>query len=842
MGTSVFLSLLKILWILFFVGFFSISTAQSKEEFREKYSGFYLSNITKVSPGGQWVLMHHTNGSNIDKYELLKVSSKKTSSIPAALNFEFTDENHLAYHLSDQTVVFRNSVTGKENGIKEITMLQVFQNYGKSILRDEVHKRILVTEPNGNMIWQQEDITYAKVDEKQSKLYFTTSEKWGVFDIVTGSVDMINIKKKTNWLTQSVDDLVSMTIEPTFLEIFVHHLSSGTFNSTEVMLPNGFKMADSPEILLEVREDRFLFIPVQSKFSSTETLSIVYYTNQNSALKKPLIQLAIYDLQLNRWKWIPDANKPYQQQILLNDRGDFIQYDLAENKVDTLNNPKTKIELIRQYGQQKMEIKNQYYNHLNFLYDETTHHFLYFEKGKWWAENLNDGTVKRAPFGEDIILQDESYSGLADYPAGALVPDKRKGHFLVKAKNNLYLWDVINNRIEKFTKGRNTNDQFEMLEKPLWKKGASSWTMIKADEVAFTMPIFLKVRNSLSDESGLVLNTVANTKVLVYGKEKINFVSEGKNVLYATYSYNQPFALYHLKNNKTKLVYRSRGIVLGELPKLEKKLIHYKVNEKILNAYLLYPENYDNTKQYPLIVQVYENITQKLDRNERPALNSFSGIDLMHYALNGYFVLLPDLDYGVNDGQETMVKAISIIVDKIKENPMIDKKNMAIVGNSFGGYEASLFMGRTDLFKTAVIGVPITDVIHNSFSVNRIANTFRPDFSRVERQQLRMNTHTFENWDGYLKASPMYYIPYVKRPVLLWGGGKDTNVNPDQVRSYFLGLKRLQKKAVYLDYPNEGHAFTNPIAREDLNYKIWQWMEFMLKQKQPADWILPMQQ
>ncbi|WP_317174722.1 alpha/beta hydrolase family protein [Chryseobacterium antibioticum] len=58
-------------------------------------------------------------------------------------------------------------------------------------------------------------------------------------------------------------------------------------------------------------------------------------------------------------------------------------------------------------------------------------------------------------------------------------------------------------------------------------------------------------------------------------------------------------------------------------------------------------------------------------------------------------------------------------------------------------------------------------------------------------------------------------------PIMLWTSLKDNNVSPAQTRSYFLGLKRLGKGAVLLEYPLEGHSMIGSESSRDLNVRTW---------------------
>lgn len=74
----------------------------------------------------------------------------------------------------------------------------------------------------------------------------------------------------------------------------------------------------------------------------------------------------------------------------------------------------------------------------------------------------------------------------------------------------------------------------------------------------------------------------------------------------------------------------------------------------------------------------------------------------------------------------------------------------------------------------------------------------------------------------------------------MWLGKDDGNVAPDQSRSFFLGLKRLGKKGILMEYDKEKHTLMKRENQFDVNVKGWQWMDYFLKDNRPADWIKPL--
>lgn len=295
--------------------------------------------------------------------------------------------------------------------------------------------------------------------------------------------------------------------------------------------------------------------------------------------------------------------------------------------------------------------------------------------------------------------------------------------------------------------------------------------------------------------------------------------------------------LFSLAPSKVRKIFVDREAQSIKDAALKMELFRYRTSFKESSAVLLYPKNYDPGRKYPMIVNVYENTAKDILHDPVPNLYYGSGFNFMHYVHQGYFILLPELQYAADKVPERFIESLEASVRMALLNNTIDKERLAVVGVSFGGYESGLAMSNTSLFKTGIMGAMISDLVPYSLSYT---NMFpQPNYIRAETQQHSIKGSAFDNWERYETYSPLYHLPKVKQPVLIWYGAKDKNVPPAQSVSYFLGFKRLSKPAVLLEYPDEQHQITNPDSQLDINVRNWQWMDCFLKDKPPTDWIRP---
>ena len=58
---------------------------------------------------------------------------------------------------------------------------------------------------------------------------------------------------------------------------------------------------------------------------------------------------------------------------------------------------------------------------------------------------------------------------------------------------------------------------------------------------------------------------------------------------------------------------------------------------------LIKPDNFDPTKKYPMMVYIYEELSQGLHSYRAP--NPGTSINITRYVSNGYVVLQPDIVY-----------------------------------------------------------------------------------------------------------------------------------------------------------------------------------------------------
>jgi len=198
----------------------------------------------------------------------------------------------------------------------------------------------------------------------------------------------------------------------------------------------------------------------------------------------------------------------------------------------------------------------------------------------------------------------------------------------------------------------------------------------------------------------------------------------------------EPLKLSITQKGEIKIVYESQKEEASLLKKLKYHILQYQTPYGKANAALLLPIGYDNKKKYPLIVNVYEKQSLNVLTYSQPYLSARDGFDYMHYLLNGYIVLFPDLQYDISNIKNSIIMSLEKSIDSAQGLASVDKDNIGVLGLSFGGYETGIALGNSNYFKTGVAGVMASDLISRTLSQSGIMS--EPNYLRVESKQYRM--------------------------------------------------------------------------------------------------------
>ena len=269
---------------------------------------------------------------------------------------------------------------------------------------------------------------------------------------------------------------------------------------------------------------------------------------------------------------------------------------------------------------------------------------------------------------------------------------------------------------------------------------------------------------------------------------------------------------------------------------ISKRQLYYKgVNNEDLQASLFIPADFDPQKKYPVVLWIYEKQQEFTDKYLVPTFKNTRGFNARLLLESGYIVLMPDINYGIQGAGLSALFCINNVLDELSKVEQVDMKRLALMGQSFGGYETNFIATHSDRFAAYISGAGVSDIINHSNSFNH--NFKSPDYYRVENGQYRMSERFEDNKQKYFNNNPLYHTSKVNAPILLWSGTEDKNVDQEESRTFFTALRKYRKTAVALFYNGEGHSLTKYDAQRDLTLRVLDWYDYFLKEKRNIPWI-----
>jgi acetyl esterase/lipase len=250
-----------------------------------------------------------------------------------------------------------------------------------------------------------------------------------------------------------------------------------------------------------------------------------------------------------------------------------------------------------------------------------------------------------------------------------------------------------------------------------------------------------------------------------------------------------------------------------------------------LQGSLYLPANYEKGKSYPTLVYIYEKLTNGHYGFTTPSANGFNKTV---YTSNGYAVLMPDITYKLNDPGMSAVWCLTAAVKAAVATGVVDPKHIGLQGHSWGGYQTAFTVTQTDLFAAAIAGAPLTNMVSMYSLIYK--NSGGTNQAIFESSQGRFFGGYWDNWEAYVRNSPVNFAKNVKTPLIILHNDQDGAVDFTQGVEYYNTLRRLGKPVVMLEYPGENHGLAKPANQQDYTVRMKEFFDYHLMGKPAPDW------
>jgi dipeptidyl aminopeptidase/acylaminoacyl peptidase len=240
-----------------------------------------------------------------------------------------------------------------------------------------------------------------------------------------------------------------------------------------------------------------------------------------------------------------------------------------------------------------------------------------------------------------------------------------------------------------------------------------------------------------------------------------------------------------------------------------------------IQAALLKPQGADGKTKLPLIALIHGGPTGRWQNS----IETWGQL----LATHGYAVFYPNIRGSVGYGQKFIeanrgdwgggdFKDVMAGVEDLVKRGIADPNRLGIGGWSYGGYMAEWAITQTNVFKAAVSGAGMADLISEFGTEDHPAGD--EWFYGVP----------WEKPEGFLNSSPFVHLKNARTPTLVLQGDADTIDPLGQSQELYRGLKRYGVESEFVVYPREPHGFHEEKHLLDRLNRILAWYDKYLKE------------
>ncbi|MFO0850521.1 MAG: prolyl oligopeptidase family serine peptidase [Gemmataceae bacterium] len=264
------------------------------------------------------------------------------------------------------------------------------------------------------------------------------------------------------------------------------------------------------------------------------------------------------------------------------------------------------------------------------------------------------------------------------------------------------------------------------------------------------------------------------------------------------------------------------------------ELVQYRTADGLpLSGMLIKPEDFDPSKKYPMIVYIYERLSQGVHNFTLPRQGT--SINPTYYASNGYLVFMPDIAYTTGSPGQNALKCVLPAIQAVVDKGFVKEDAIGIQGHSWGGYQIAYMVTQTNRFKAAAAGAPVSNMV-SAYSGIRWGSGM-PRQMQYEHGQSRIGGSLWQSPLRYIENSPVFMADRVTTPLLMLHNDQDDAVPWYQGIEYYLALRRLGKEVYLLNYNGEPHGLRKKANQRDYTVRMQQFFDHHLKGGPAPEWM-----
>jgi len=461
-------------------------------------------------------------------------------------------------------------------------------------------------------------------------------------------------------------------------------------------------------------------------------------------------------------------------------------------------------------------------------------HLLAFRDKQWWSYNVADGktTSLTSQLGVAVHNEDDDHPDEApSYGAGGWTKDGKWA--LVYDRYDIWAVSPNGAPARKLTDGRAAGIQFRVTrldaDAPDEERGIDA-----------SKPLLLRAENLETRDSGFYSMSSFNEqpRKLLIGPKNYQVVGKAQDadvlMVTATTFHDEPDihitdSSFRTLKKATEANPQQKQILWGS-----GELIHYRNADGVLLEAALYkPENFDPSKKYPMMIYLYERLSQNVNTFVRPAPGH--SINITYYVSNGYLVLTPDIVYTTGHPGQSALKCVLPAIQAVVDKGFVNREAIGIQGHSWGGYQTAYMLTQTNVFRAAEAGAPVANMISAYDGIRW--GTGLPRQFQYEKTQSRIGGTIWEYPLRFIENSPIFMVDRVTTPLLILQNDADDAVPWYQGLELFLAMRRLGKEVYLFDYNGEPHHINRRPNQKDYTVRLQQYFDHFLKGAPEPEWM-----
>ncbi len=254
-----------------------------------------------------------------------------------------------------------------------------------------------------------------------------------------------------------------------------------------------------------------------------------------------------------------------------------------------------------------------------------------------------------------------------------------------------------------------------------------------------------------------------------------------------------------------------------------------------LQGTLTLPANYQAGKKYPMLVYIYEILSNTHHTFSMPVYDDRPHMSA--YASDGYLVFEPDIVYDIGKPGSSALDCVTAGVKKVIDLGYADPQHIGLQGHSWGGYESSFILTQTNIFAAVVTGAPLTNLISMYDEIYKQSGAWNGGILETSQGRMGADVTPWNAKELYESESPLFNVTKIQTPFMILQGTADGAVDWDQGLEFYNAARKAGKQVIFLSYPDEPHHLAKTPNQKDFQVRMKQFFDHYLKGAPETDWM-----